>query len=145
MFDNMFDEDPLDAPLPAKSELERYLETPPEKIKPDGALQWWYENQSMFPHLSRMAMNYLTIPGERFGFLMYAMSDITAIATSVDVERVFSKGRILLSHVRNRLSAQTTRAVLCVGSWSLLQEEHEGLKLIHPADVLAVVRELSRS
>jgi hAT family C-terminal dimerisation region len=41
------------------------------------------------------------------------------LATSVDVERVFSKGRLLLSHVRSRLSAQTTRAILCLGSWSL--------------------------
>jgi hypothetical protein len=39
-------------------------------------------------------------------------------ATSVDVERVFSKGRLLLSHVRNRLSVQTTRALMCLGAWS---------------------------
>ena len=38
----------------------------------------------------------------------------------MDVERVFSKGRLCLSHVRNRLSAQTTRALLCVGEWSRL-------------------------
>lgn len=42
------------------------------------------------------------------------------IATSVDVERVFSRGRLLISHVRSRLNAQTTRAVLRVGNWSLL-------------------------
>jgi hypothetical protein len=41
-------------------------------------------------------------------------------ATSVDVERVFSKGRILLSHLRSRLSVQSTRALMCVGAWSLL-------------------------
>jgi hypothetical protein len=41
-------------------------------------------------------------------------------ATSVDVERIFSRGRLLLSHIRNRLSAQSTRALLCLGSWSLL-------------------------
>jgi hypothetical protein len=42
------------------------------------------------------------------------------LATSTDVERIFSRGRILLSHIRNRLSAQSTRAILCLGSWSLL-------------------------
>jgi hypothetical protein len=42
------------------------------------------------------------------------------IATSVDVERLFSRGRLILSHVRNRLSAQSTRALLCVGLWSKL-------------------------
>ena len=41
-------------------------------------------------------------------------------ATSVDVERTFSQGRLLLSHVRNRLSVQSTRALLCVGVWSLM-------------------------
>lgn len=41
-------------------------------------------------------------------------------ATSVDVERVFSKGRLLLSHVRNRLSVQSTRALMCLGVWSLM-------------------------
>ena len=36
------------------------------------------------------------------------------------VERVFSKGRLVISHVRNRLSAQSTRALLCLGYWSKL-------------------------
>ncbi len=43
-----------------------------------------------------------------------------SVATSVDVERVFSKGRILLSHVRNRLSVQSTWALICLGTWSLI-------------------------
>jgi hypothetical protein len=43
-----------------------------------------------------------------------------ATATSVDVERIFSRGRLLLSHVRNRLSVETTRALLCIGLWSQL-------------------------
>ena len=41
-------------------------------------------------------------------------------ATTVDVERVFSKGRILLPHIRNRLSAQSTHALMCIGAWSEL-------------------------
>ena len=41
-------------------------------------------------------------------------------ATSVDVEWVFSKGRLVLSHVRSRLSVQSTRALLCLGAWSRL-------------------------
>jgi len=44
----------------------------------------------------------------------------SSVATSVDVERVFSKGRILLSHLRNRLSVQSTRALMCLGAWSLM-------------------------
>ncbi|KIM54541.1 hypothetical protein SCLCIDRAFT_35225, partial [Scleroderma citrinum Foug A] len=57
----------------------------------------------IYPRLARMAIDYLTIP-----------------ATSVDVERLFSRGRVLLSHNRNRLSSQTTRALLCLGDWSCL-------------------------
>jgi len=44
----------------------------------------------------------------------------SSVAASVDVERVFSKGRILLSHLRNRLSVQSTRALMCLGAWSLM-------------------------
>ena len=33
---------------------------------------------------------------------------------------MFSQGRILLSHLRNRLSVQSTRAFMCVGVWSHL-------------------------
>ena len=32
---------------------------------------------------------------------------------------MFSRGRLILPYVRNRLSAQSTRAILCLGSWSL--------------------------
>jgi len=40
------------------------------------------------------------------------------IATSVDVEHVFSRGCLVLPHVRSRLAVQSTRASLCVGLWS---------------------------
>jgi hypothetical protein len=33
---------------------------------------------------------------------------------------VFSQGRILLSHIRSRLSVQSTRALMCLGVWSLM-------------------------
>lgn len=42
------------------------------------------------------------------------------IASTVDVERTFSQGRIVLSHIRNCLSSQSTRALMCVGAWSRL-------------------------
>jgi len=82
------------------TELDRYLKTPRVKDVRD-PLQWWMDNKSFYPRLSRMAKDFLVIP-----------------ASSVAVERVFSKGRLLISHVRNRLSAQSTRALLCLGYWS---------------------------
>ena len=51
---------------------------------------------------------------------------------SVDVERVFSQGRLLLSHIRSRLSVQSTRALMCLGVWSLLG-------YVKDSDVKAVV------
>ena len=39
-------------------------------------------------------------------------------ATSVDVECVFSKGRLILSHVQNGLSVQSTCVLMCLGAWS---------------------------
>jgi hypothetical protein len=41
-------------------------------------------------------------------------------ATTVDVERVFSQGRLVLSHIRSHLSIQSTRALLCLGAWCQL-------------------------
>ena len=52
------------------------------------------------------------------------------IATSVDVERVFSKGRLILSHIRNRLTVASMHALMCLGAWSKLG-------LVHDADLLA--------
>ena len=38
----------------------------------------------------------------------------------MEVEHVFSQGRLLLSHIRSRLSVQSTRALMCLGVWSKL-------------------------
>lgn len=63
--------------------------------------------------------------------LVAHISTINFVATSVAVERAFSRGRLLLSHVRNRLSAQTTRALLCLGEWS-------GKGFVRDKDIMAV-------
>ena len=42
----------------------------------------------------------------------------TWLGTSVDVERVFSQGQLLLPYVRNRLSSRSMHALLCLGDWS---------------------------
>jgi hypothetical protein len=53
-----------------------------------------------------------------FELISHILFDVF-LATSVGVERTFSKGRLLLSHLRNRLSVQSTRALMCLGVWSL--------------------------
>ena len=53
------------------------------------------------------------------------------LATSIDVECLFSCGRLLLSHVHSCLSVDSTQALLCLGAWS-----HLGL--VKNEDVLKV-------
>lgn len=65
---------------------------------------------------------------------IYVVTDLSWLATSVDVERLFSQGRLLLPYVRNGLSAQSVRALLCLGDWARLD-------LISDEDVLHVTAE----
>ena len=66
-----------------------------------------------------MALDYLSIPG-RLEYLNVGdfLDHQFVLATSVDVEHTFSQGRLLLSHIHNRLSVQSTQALLCLGIWS---------------------------
>jgi predicted oxidoreductase len=62
---NIFDNLPaLSAPRIKElcDDLDRYLGTDPEHVV--DVLMWWTERKSMYPHLSRMALDYLSIPGE---------------------------------------------------------------------------------
>jgi len=63
---------------------------------------------------SRFPVSLLFSVFSRLSFMLKPLS----IATTVDVERVFSRGRLVLPYVRNRLAVQSTRASLCVGLWS---------------------------
>lgn len=60
----MFDELPaLAEPKQSnlRDDLERYLSTDPEHVV--DVLSWWFERRHVYPCLSRMALDYLTIPG----------------------------------------------------------------------------------
>ena len=62
---NIFDHLPaLAAPKSTelRDELERYLSTDPEFVA--DVLLWWTERKSTYPRLSRMALDYLSIPGK---------------------------------------------------------------------------------
>jgi hypothetical protein len=64
------------------------------------SLEWWKSNMSQFPHLSKMACDYLSIP-----------------ATSVSSEQCFSISKNLITDNRNRLAGKTVRACMCLRSW----------------------------
>lgn len=52
--------------VPAKAELDDeltcYLAAPTEKTL--NPLKWWTDNKAIYPCLSKMALSYLSIPGE---------------------------------------------------------------------------------
>ena len=67
------------------NEAEQYLAMQPASHDID-VLQWWAEHKSAFPHLSRMACQFLSVP-----------------ATFASAERVFSlAGRIFSDLTRNQ-------------------------------------------
>jgi len=44
------------------SEIDEYLRLPVENVS--DPLKWWYDHRRVYPNLSRMALDYLSIPGK---------------------------------------------------------------------------------
>jgi hypothetical protein len=87
-----------------EAELERYLKHP-RVSKDTDVLLWWDDNEHRYPHLARLARDYLAIP-----------------ASSVPAERVFSRAGDLISKKRNRLSRETANMLMCLRYWLKLPE-----------------------
>jgi hAT family dimerisation domain. len=47
--------------IATRSELDDYLKLPLERVQ--DPLKWWYNQRRVYPTLSRMARDYLSIPG----------------------------------------------------------------------------------
>lgn len=100
---NMFDNIPALASLDSDSttnEITWYLQTAPDRV--DDALAWWYKCCHIFPRLSHMAWDYLSIPGEPLDLFILSTLLTSLVATSINVKHVFSIGRNTLSHLHNR-------------------------------------------
>ncbi len=80
-------------------EFQIYLLSPTVDVEVD-PLQWWKINQYQFPRLSKMAMDYLSIP-----------------STSVPSEECFSISKNLITDKRNCLAGKTIRSCMCLKSW----------------------------
>lgn len=82
-----------------QAEISVYLKEDPE---PEGTkpLAYWSTRQKKFPLLSSMARVFLAIP-----------------VTSASSERVFSKGRRVISWQRAALKPKTVEQLLCLKSW----------------------------
>lgn len=76
--------------------------------------------------MQRLVSSYIS-----FTFSSAYLSYLTA--TAVDVEQSFSRGRILINHLRNRLRASSIRALMCFGDWCRHQ-------LVLDADLAAALR-----
>jgi len=70
------------------------------RLRGSDVLGWWKSNSKKYPNLSKMAKDYLAIPG-----------------TSTSSERLFSSGKHLISDTRQSLSPSTIRACQCLKSW----------------------------
>ena len=43
------------------NELDKYLAQPIEKVR--DPIAWWWDHRAVFPRLSMMALDYLSVPG----------------------------------------------------------------------------------
>ena len=95
----LIDEDYYDKPedLPPKDELTEYLSMP--LLPVEDPLEWW-RRQTSLPKLAKMAFDILSIP-----------------ATSCEVERVFSKSKLVISTQRHRLMDETIEQLVCLKYW----------------------------
>lgn len=82
-----------------EKQLDEYLEAPRANGKTN-ILNWWKENADLYPALSKMARDVLSVP-----------------ATSVPVERVFSEGASVVTKKRCSLSDENIRMNICINSW----------------------------
>lgn len=96
-----------------EDELKRYLQDKCAPEKTD-VLRWWSDHEKIYPILAKMAMDKLSI-----------------MASSVPVERLFSKAGLIDQPLRNASKEETFRALLCINSWSKsdLVQEICGFKL----------------
>ena len=81
------------------NELESYL-LEPRAQENQNILIWWKEREKIFPKLSTMARDLLCIQ-----------------ASSVSIERQFSKAALVLTKKRNRLNPKSLKSLLCLHSF----------------------------
>ncbi|PLW09422.1 hypothetical protein PCANC_17622 [Puccinia coronata f. sp. avenae] len=82
-----------------EAKISQYRKEEPEQ-EGTSILQYWFTRRKKFPTLAKMARIFLAIP-----------------ATSAASERVFSKGRRIVSWQRSSLKPQSLEELLCVKEW----------------------------
>jgi hypothetical protein len=98
--------------------VDAYLASPPIPSIQD-PISYWQAMASNNDPFAQMALDYLSTPGKCFCFMHYIQyTNKPLLASSTDVERAFSKGRLNVSRLRHSLSDETTRAATVLGSWA---------------------------
>ena len=82
-----------------KKELSDYYETP-RASGDTNILEWWKNHSQLYPTLSKMARDYLSI-----------------MPSSVPVERLFSEASAIVTNDRCSLKYDSIRCLLCINSW----------------------------
>jgi hypothetical protein len=86
-------------------ELEYYFREPVlETVKTTDVLLWWKVAAKKYPNVSRMARDYLAIPGT---YLLRRHPSVYLFSTATD----------LLTDNRQSMSAFTIQAIQCLKSW----------------------------
>lgn len=97
--------------------LEAYLSSAPLKV--DNPILYWTSLLGQGDPLARMALDLLSTPGQsQYWLTCYILYlPLLTVATSCDVERAFSRGRLTVSRMRHSLSDESTRAATVLSSW----------------------------
>src|ERR1700722_2593849 len=82
--------------------LDDYLSQAIEKVS--DPIGWWWDHRKVYPKLSAMAFDYLSVPG-KFHLLRFVLrlftNGLRFSATSMAVECLFSQGQQLLHFTHN--------------------------------------------
>ena len=82
-----------------------------------GILRYWEQRLEAQPQLARMALDFLSAPGQASPARCLLLLTFSPAASSVDAERAFSGGRLQVNHLQHGMSSQTFKAQVALGSW----------------------------
>ncbi|KAM5575092.1 zinc finger BED domain-containing protein DAYSLEEPER-like [Rosa sericea] len=112
----------------SSNDLQMYYDLPTIEVDDDNqfsVLSWWKSNESLYPVVSLMARDLLTIP-----------------ASTVASESCFSVGGRIVSERRASLSPNTIEALICLKDWSLAKSRmQEAQREMQLAEERRLIRE----
>jgi hypothetical protein len=103
-----------------ETEYTKWLKQQPIRRDID-IFKYWASKEYEFPTIARVARDHLAIP-----------------ATSAPSESVFSMGSDIITKKRNRLSGESTRRLLCLRDWGVLEEEDQDSDDIGDSEVIDI-------